>query len=77
MLTVCGTPTTKISPPAMCLKTPRMFSEILFLIFIAAWKNKWLVIVSYFRMDFSVPSALSKSCYEGLHLLLGLLVCLF
>lgn len=26
---------------------------------------------------FSVPSALSKSCYEGLHLLLGLLVGLF
>lgn len=43
MLTLHGTPTTLTSPPPMSLKIPGRFSGILFFIFLAVWKNKWLV----------------------------------
>lgn len=42
-LTLHGTPTTLTSPPPMSLKIPGRFSGILFFIFLAVWKNKWLV----------------------------------
>lgn len=46
MFILPGIPTTTTSPPPTSLKTPGSFSGILFFIFIAAWKNKCLAVVT-------------------------------
>lgn len=65
MLTACGTPTTLTSPPATSVKIPVRFGGILFFIFITLWKNKWLVMMSYFRMDLLCLQSSLKAAAKG------------
>lgn len=60
-LALCGTLSTLTSPPATSLKTP----GILFFIFIAAQKNKWLVMMSYFSMDLLCLQSSLKAAAKG------------
>lgn len=75
-LTACGPPTTLTSPPATSENTRKVWGDFIFYFYYIVEKQ----MVSHDELlqnGFTVPSVISKSCCEGLRLLLGLLVCLF